>query len=226
MARVIACLTDPTPFPYDGGNTMKKVIALILGAAFVWLACNTMAGMAKIRKPRARRSRTAPRRTRSTDVLGTASRTNDVRDQLPRTHDTALRSWMLCGPERRPRSATRACESCASCGWLHALARKPGFPRARGCPARGPYAFRRTLHRHELVGGLFDRLGQARAGTLEWNARINVVRDIMARHMESEHHDALHPAGTALRREQLQELGRRFVSAREKLAMLEQAKAA
>jgi hypothetical protein len=112
---------------------------------------------------------------------------------------------------------------------VHALAEETVVYRAlEGVPAPGNDSARadERFIEHELVGGLFDRLVQARPGTLEWNARINVVRDIMSRHMDSEHEELFGQLAARFDAGELRELGQRFVSARDKLAMLEAAKAA
>jgi hypothetical protein len=79
---------------------------------------------------------------------------------------------------------------------------------------------------HELVEGLFDKLSRSRPGTLEWHARVNVAAELIRRHIETEHEDTFVALGERFEQEQLDEIGRRFVSARDKLHMLEEAKAA
>ena len=79
---------------------------------------------------------------------------------------------------------------------------------------------------HELVEGLFDKLTRSRPGTIEWTARLNVARELIRRHIESEHDEMFTRLDRNFDAETLLELGHRFNVAREKLALLEDAKAA
>jgi hypothetical protein len=79
---------------------------------------------------------------------------------------------------------------------------------------------------HELVESVFDKLANGRPGTLEWRARLNVVRGLVSRHMEDEHEDLLARLGTRFDAARLADLGQRFELARDKLNLLEEAKAA
>jgi hypothetical protein len=79
---------------------------------------------------------------------------------------------------------------------------------------------------HELVQGLFDKLTRSRPGTLEWHARINVARDLIRRHIETEHAETFDALAKRFDAGELVELGQRFLLARDKLTMLEEAKAA
>src|SRR6266700_3033507 len=79
---------------------------------------------------------------------------------------------------------------------------------------------------HELVESLFEKLSRARPGTLEWNARLNVARELIARHIDKEHEDMFEQLGRRFEAAQLREMGRRFELARDKLTLLEDAKAA
>src|SRR3954469_18015451 len=79
---------------------------------------------------------------------------------------------------------------------------------------------------HELVGGIFGKLAGARPGTLEWNARVNVIRDLISRHIESEYRTLYPQLAQRLDEQGLADMGERFELARQKLLMLERAKAA
>lgn len=39
---------------------------------------------------------------------------------------------------------------------------------------------------HELIESLFDKLSRGRPGTLEWQARLKVARELISRHIENE----------------------------------------
>jgi hypothetical protein len=153
----------------------------------------------------------------------------DVRDQLRKDHDLALAELEALRHEKEERPAKARLRALRQLWMVHALAEETVVYRAlEGVPMPGVDTARadERFIEHELVGGLFDRLVQARPATLEWNARVNVVRDIMARHMESEHQELFGQLARRFDAEQLVELGKRFVSARDKLALLENAKAA
>ena len=152
----------------------------------------------------------------------------DVRDQLRRDHDLALAELEALRLQKDPHQAHAQLRHLRQLWMVHALAEETVVYRAlEGLPsASGDARADERFIEHELVGGLFDRLGQARPGSHEWNARINVVREIMSRHMESEHQVLFAQLAARFDAAQLAELGERFVSARDKLAMLERAKAA
>ena len=152
----------------------------------------------------------------------------DVRDQLRRDHDLALAELEALRTEKDDRRATARLQALRQSWMVHALAEETVVYRVlEGGPvAAGSGRADERFIEHELVGGLFDKLAQARCGTLEWNARINVVRDIMARHMQVEHDEMFAQLAERFDADQLREIGERFVSARDKLAMLERAKAA
>jgi hemerythrin-like domain-containing protein len=79
---------------------------------------------------------------------------------------------------------------------------------------------------HELIEGLFDKLSRVRPGTHEWRARVNVAANLISRHIETEQDELFGRLATRFDQVRLLELGRRFDLAREKLNLLEEAKAA
>ena len=79
---------------------------------------------------------------------------------------------------------------------------------------------------HELVEGLFEKLSHMRAGTLEWHARLNVARELIMRLIEREHENLFGKLAQRYDAAGLAQLGDGFESARAKIAMLEEAKAA
>ena len=68
------------------------------------------------------------------------------------------------------------------------------------------------------------QLSHARHGTLEWQARIGVLRELMSRHIQSEEGSLFADLDERFSGDELVELGRQFVLARDKLAMLEEVK--
>jgi hemerythrin superfamily protein len=155
---------------------------------------------------------------------------DDIRDQLRRDHESvlaeldALRSD--CDEQRCLEMLRRLRRS-----WMtHALAEETVVYRAlEGVEAANDSRNTRADERfveHELVEGLFDKLSRSRPGTLEWHARVNVAAELIKRHIETEHEDTFVALAERFDQEQLDEIGRRFTLARDKLHMLEEAKAA
>ena len=69
-------------------------------------------------------------------------------------------------------------------------------------------------------------MGACRPRSSEWNARLNVVRDLIARHIETEHRETFAQLADRFDADELCEMGGRFLLARNKLTLLEEAKAA
>jgi len=79
---------------------------------------------------------------------------------------------------------------------------------------------------HELVEGLFDKLSRSRPGSSEWMARLGVARELIRRHIETEHQDLFAQLAERYDEKGLADLGEQFSVARDKLTLLEEAKAA
>jgi len=153
---------------------------------------------------------------------------SDIRDQLRGDHEKALADLEAL----QAQSDTQRCyELLAQLrrGWvIHALAEETVVYRAiEGVEASDSHhrADERFIE-HELVEGLFDKLARGRPGTLEWHSRLNVVREIIVRHIETEQDGMFRQLGERFDPEALARMAERFELAREKLTMLEDAKAA
>ena len=149
----------------------------------------------------------------------------DIREQLRRDHARALAELGAIGQESDGRRAQVRLARLRHAWMVHALAEESvvyraleGVPPAREADER--------FVEHELVEGLFEKLSRSRPGTVEWHARINVAGELIHRHIETEHQDTFAALGERFEQEQLDEIGRRFLLARDKLTMLEEAKAA
>jgi Hemerythrin HHE cation binding domain len=79
---------------------------------------------------------------------------------------------------------------------------------------------------HEVVETIFDRLSRIRPGSIEWQARLDEIRDLIARHVEGEHEEMFARLARQFDADKLREMGRNFELARDKLTLLEEAKAA
>lgn len=149
----------------------------------------------------------------------------DIREQLRRDHAKALAELAALGSEPDGRRAQARLARLRHAWMVHALAEESVVYRALEGEASGPRADERFVE-HELVEVLFARLAGGRAGTLEWNARINVLGELVARHVESEEGGLFVNLAERYSAAELVEMGRRFVLARDKLSMLEEAKKA
>jgi hemerythrin-like domain-containing protein len=112
---------------------------------------------------------------------------------------------------------------------IHALAEETVVYKAlEGLPVAGPAQARadERFIEHELVDELFEKLERVKPSTSEWTARLNVARALIARHIETEHEEMFQQLESRFDADGLTELGRRFELAHDKLALLEEAKAA
>lgn len=155
---------------------------------------------------------------------------DDIRDQLRKDHESVLAELDALRSDKDEKRCLARLRQLRRTWVIHALAEETVVYRAlEGVEAandsRGSRADERFVE-HELVEGLFGKLSRSRPGTIEWHARINVAGELMKRHIETEHADTFAALAERFEQEQLDELGRRFQLARDKLTMLEEAKAA
>ena len=154
---------------------------------------------------------------------------DDIRDQLRRDHELALAEMDALRAEDDDHRCRFRLKQLRRAWMIHALAEETVVYRAlEGAEAAGSSGSRadERFVEHELVENVFDKLSAGRPRTLEWRARLNVVRELMARHIETEHQETFAQLTERFDAEELCELGRRFQLARAKLTMLEEAKAA
>ena len=152
----------------------------------------------------------------------------DIRERLRADHEATLADAQRLRSERDPQKALRLLGELRRAWVIHALAEETVVYRAlEGAEgvAFGTRSDERFVE-HELVESLFSKLVRLRPGSHEWHARLAVARDLIARHIENEHDELFARLARSFAPDGLAELGRRFVSAREKLALLEDAKAA
>ncbi len=150
----------------------------------------------------------------------------DIHARLREDHRAILASLEALRAEYDPARARQALADVRRAWIVHALAEESVVYRALESSAEPlPQSAERFVE-HEVVGQLFDRLGQARPGTLEWRARLNVARGMIARHLEEEERELRSALEGRFDASGLHVLAQRFASARDKLAMLEEAKAA
>jgi len=152
---------------------------------------------------------------------------SDIRDQLRGDHQKALAELEALQAEA---DAQRCYELLTQLrrGWvIHALAEETVVYRAVESMAvdSNNRADERFIE-HELVEGLFDKLSRSGPGTHEWHARLNIVRGLVARHIETEEKGLFRQLGERFDAAALAEMAESFELTREKLTLLEEAKAA
>lgn len=161
------------------------------------------------------------------EVTGAA--VEDIRDRLRRDHEATLADADRLRAEKDAGRALAALRELRRAWMVHALAEETVVYRAlegaEGLPIAGTRSDERFLE-HELVESLFAKLARLRPGSHEWMAHLNVVRDLIARHIENEHDEMFARLQRCFDEIGLAELARRFDLARDKLALLEDAKAA
>ena len=151
----------------------------------------------------------------------------DVRDALRLDHEAVLSDLEQLRNETDPREALARLQSLRRRWVIHALAEETVVYNAlEGLQGGASTRADERFVEHEIIEGLFDKLSRNRPGTLEWKARINVARSLIARHIETEHDELFARLAIRFDTSRLQELGRNFELAREKLNLLEEAKAA
>ena len=155
---------------------------------------------------------------------------DDIRDQLRRDHDMVLAELEALRGEQADAARALARLSCLRRTWvIHALAEETVVYRALEGPEAANDPRTRADQRfveHELVEGLFDKLARGRPGTLEWNARLDVARDLVVRHIQAEQEETFRALGERFDAKALEHLSQNFALVRDKLTMLEEAKAA
>jgi hypothetical protein len=153
----------------------------------------------------------------------------DIRAVLRAEHEATLSEIDSLRDGLDPRRAQSRLCALRRAWIVHALAEETVVYRALEAAEDRQQADRRADERfieHELVDGLFEKLSRSRPGTLEWAARLKVARDLVARHVESEHDELFGRLERNFEGRALAEMGERFTLARDKLTMLEEAKAA
>jgi len=149
----------------------------------------------------------------------------DIREQLRRDHAKALAELGAIGQESDGRRAQVRLARLRHAWMVHALAEETVVYRALEGAPPAREADERFVE-HELIEGLFEKLAHARAGTLEWQARVKVLRDLITRHVETEEGGMFVNLSERYAAEELADMGRNFMLARDKLSMLEEAKKA
>lgn len=153
---------------------------------------------------------------------------DDIRDHLRRDHEATLAELDALRAETDDHRCRFRLQKLRRAWVTHALAEESVVYRALEGAATTESGLRadERFVEHELADTLFDKLANGRPGSPEWRARLNVLRDLVSRHIASEQDQMFAQLAARLDCEALCDMGRQFHLAREKLAMLEEAKAA
>lgn len=153
----------------------------------------------------------------------------DIRRQLRRDHEMALAELELLQVERDERRCQARLHGLRRAWIIHALAEETvvygALESAQASIEANVRSNERLVH-HEIVDSLFDKLSRSAPRSLEWRARVNVVHELIARYVQAEEADLSLRLAREFDATALAEMGRRFVLARDKLTLLEQARAA
>jgi len=149
----------------------------------------------------------------------------DIREQLRRDHARALAELGAIGQESDGRRAQARLARLRTAWMVHALAEESVVYRALEGAAPALEADKRFVE-HQLMEALFEKLAHARAGTLEWQARVHVLRDLITRHVETEEGGLFLNLSERYSAEELADMEGNFMLARDKLSLLEEAKRA
>jgi hemerythrin-like domain-containing protein len=152
---------------------------------------------------------------------------DDIRDLLRRDHELALAELDALA-DCNPGDCRARLQKLRRAWVIHALAEESVVYRALEGVAASVSSARadERFVEHDLVDGLFQKMERGRPGTSEWAAQLHVVRDLIARHIETEHDETFSRLAQRYDSEGLCNLGSQFKLTREKLTMLEEAKAA
>jgi hypothetical protein len=141
----------------------------------------------------------------------------DIRDQLRRDHEAVLAELQALHPEADERAAARKLAALRRSWVIHALCVETVvFPALSGVE-------------HATSSGtraIFDTVAQARPGSMKWHARLKAARELIEHHIGAERDLLFAQIARRLDGAAMQEMGRNFERARDKLTLLEEAKAA
>jgi hypothetical protein len=151
----------------------------------------------------------------------------DIRDQLRKDHENALAELEALRNAQGDAQALKLLAQLRRNWVIHALAEETVVYRAiDGVEGDARKRADERFVEHELVEGLFDKLTRTRPGSMEWQARLGVAREIVMRHIETEYEDLFSQLAARFDAKGLADMAENLRAARDKLTMLEEAKAA
>jgi hypothetical protein len=151
----------------------------------------------------------------------------DIRDRLRRDHALALAELEALRCEGDVIRCGTMLRDMRRAWMIHTLAEETVVYRAlEGVESANDSGADRRFTEHEVIENLFGCLSRTPAGSIEWEARLTGAREFIMRHIEAEDAALLPLLGQRYDAATLVDMGRNFDSARAKLTLLEQAKAA
>jgi hypothetical protein len=152
----------------------------------------------------------------------------EIRDQLRMDHDSALAGLEALRAESDAERCFAMLRRLRRVWVIHALAEETVVYRAlesaEDAIASGMRADDRFVE-HERVEGAFEMLARSRPGTPEWRSRVDSVRELILHHIRTEHDGMFAQLARHFDAAARAEMGERFELARDKLTVLEEAKA-
>lgn len=153
----------------------------------------------------------------------------DVRNHLQADHDRFLDAVDALSLER---SSDRRASKAATLRLalvIHSRAEEAVVYRAlsalKTVPAAKAFADDACIE-HEVMEHLLDKLMNTRASTDEWKARMRVFSELLRHHFREEESEMFALLGANYDAARLETIGAQFLDTRDKLVMLEEAKAA
>lgn len=141
----------------------------------------------------------------------------DIRDQLRRDHEAVLAELEALRSEIDDRASAEKLAVVRRSWVIHAL-----------CVETVVFPALADVERATSSGtrAIFDKIAGARPNSLQWHARVNVARELILHHIQAERDLLFDQIARRLDEAAMAEMGRNFERAREKLTLLEEAKAA
>jgi hypothetical protein len=153
----------------------------------------------------------------------------DVRNHLQADHDRFLEALDALSLERNSDRRASQAVTLRMALVIHARAEEAIVYRAlsglKTAPAAKAFADDGCIE-HEVIEGLLEKLSRTRASTDEWKARVRVFSELIRHHFREEESEMFALLGAHFDAERLQSMGAQFLETRDKLVMLEEAKAA
>jgi hypothetical protein len=163
----------------------------------------------------------------SSNPRETAMPTDDIRDRLSESHSALMAMVKTLRNDSDELQCRTRLEELRRAWIVHVLAEEAVIYHALDGPHADDHAdsANKRLVEHELLQCFFERLSRTRPGTAQWLSRLDVVDKLMQRHMDEERQELFARLTGELNPEALSGMSRDFGLAREKITILEQAKA-
>lgn len=159
----------------------------------------------------------------------TAPHPGDVRNHAQADHDRLLDAVDGLAKERTAERRMAKAATLRLALVIHERAEEAVIYRALAATNVAPGAKARADDadvEHEVIEGLLNKLLQTRPTSDEWNARLRVFTAMLERHFKDEEGEVFALLGEHFDAARLEELGTQYLDSRDKLVMLEEAKAA